>query len=76
MAKKGKIEEGGELTPLSLDKVAEVYFAANPSIESIIIAEDGVVFHGDAKGQNSADNYVLGKLGAGGDMVYSKFKKS
>lgn len=59
------------------ESIGAAYFKSNPMFheDSVIVCEDGTVFAGSIKGQNSADNYVKDKTGANGQMSYTVIQR-
>jgi hypothetical protein len=55
------------------ESIAAAYFKAHPLYreDAVIVTEDGTVFPGGLKGENSALNYCKDKTGANGQMGFA-----
>ena len=69
---KQKIEELGAESSFSPKEIAEKFFEQSPDYpnESVYVTSDGVVYHGNLKGKNHADNYTKANTGTTYEEVF------
>jgi hypothetical protein len=56
---KANDEAENDVAPTTQKEAADKFFEQNPDyhLDSVLVAEDLTVFHGDIKGENTATNY-------------------